>query len=409
MNGQIINHFPGYEFVVDEKGKHNMYRGVDLGLGGYVYSEPGIYKNVALLDCASEHPSSIILLNKLGEYTQRYADLRNARVLIKHKDYDAVGKLFDGKLKKYLSSDEEAEMLSMALKYPINAFYGISTASFSNPARDKMDKNNIIALRGALFMKTLQDAVVEKGFQVVHIKTDSIKIPNATPEIIKFVEEFGEMYGYQMEHEATYAKMCLVNKAVYIAKYDDHGIRNKGGKHAGEWTATGTQFQVPYVFKTLFSHEKIEFSDMCETKSVTGEDAIYLDFNEDLVHDYEADLQNIKTRISEGGTGIMALRKEAKAIQEKIDATHNLQFIGKCGSFVPVKSGCGGGLLVRSKKTGGYAAVAGTIGYRWMESEVVRARGMEDQVDKLYFRKLVDDAYSAIAEYGDAEAFINAG
>jgi hypothetical protein len=40
------------------------------------------------------------------------------------------------------------------------------------------------------------------GLQVVHIKTDSIKIPNATPEIIEEVMKFGEKYGYDFEHEA---------------------------------------------------------------------------------------------------------------------------------------------------------------------------------------------------------------
>ena len=54
------------------------------------------------------------------------------------------------------------------------------------------------------------------------------------------------MYGYNFEHEATYERMCLVNDAVYIARY-----LNKDGT-PGKWTATGTQFAVPYVFKTLF-------------------------------------------------------------------------------------------------------------------------------------------------------------
>ena len=79
------------------------------------------------------------------------------------------------------------------------------------------------------------------------------------------------MYGYNFEHEATYDRMCLVNDAVYIARYKD-------GKHAGEWTATGTQFQVPYVFKKLFSKEPIKFEDMCESKSVTS--ALYLRNND---------------------------------------------------------------------------------------------------------------------------------
>ena len=70
-------------------------------------------------------------------------------------------------------------------------------------------------------MIDLKRAVQEKGFTVAHIKTDSIKIPNATPDIIQFVQDFGKQYGYNFEHESTYAKMCLVNDAVYIAKTKD--------------------------------------------------------------------------------------------------------------------------------------------------------------------------------------------
>ena len=104
---KCINSFPGYEFKKLDDGKyHNMYRGVDLGLGGYVYANPGVYYNVALIDAASMHPTSIVMLNKLGEYTQRYADLRAARVFIKHKDYESAGKLFGGALKKYLTNDD---------------------------------------------------------------------------------------------------------------------------------------------------------------------------------------------------------------------------------------------------------------------------------------------------------------
>ena len=201
---EIINCFPGYEYIpVGKDGKpHNMYRGTDVGFGGYVYAEPGFYTNVALIDIASMHPTSIVLLNKLGDYTQRYADLRKARVFIKHEDYDSAGNLFDGKLKKYLASKEEAEELSKALKLPLNAFFGISCASYDNPARDSRDVNNIIALRGALFMRTLQDEIINRGFKVIHIKTDSIKIPNATKEIVDFCQEFGKKYGYDFEFEA---------------------------------------------------------------------------------------------------------------------------------------------------------------------------------------------------------------
>ena len=56
-------------------------------------------------------------------------------------------------------------------------------------------------------MIDLKNEVLKRGFQVAHIKTDSIKIPDATPEIIQFVMDFGERYGYTFEHEATYDRM----------------------------------------------------------------------------------------------------------------------------------------------------------------------------------------------------------
>lgn len=400
MDG-VINAFPGYEFKRLEDGKfHNMYRGTDVGMGGYVYAEPGMYRNVALLDVASLHPTSIIMLDKLNEYTQRYADLRAARVFIKHVDYESAGKLFDGKFKKYLESKEEAEALSKALKLPLNSFFGISFGSFENPARDSRDHNNIIALRGALFMRTLQDEVTDRGFKVIHIKTDSIKVPDATPEIIDFIMDFGKKYGYEFEHECTYEKICLVNDAVYVAKYDDQGIRNKGGKHPNEWTATGTQFQIPYVFKTLFSHEPLEFRDLCETKEVKT--SLYLDMNENLpdVSEYEKELKKIET-----SNGVVpGFEDRAKELHELIDQGHDYRFVGRVGLFCPVKLNCGGGLLMR-EKDGKFSAATGTKGYRWMESELVRNAGIEDCIDRSYYDALVDTAIDTISKYGDFEAF----
>lgn len=358
--------FPGYEYVErGEDGKpHNMYRGVDLGFGGYVYAEPGIYYNVALLDIASLHPNSAINLNYFGEYTQRYKDILDARILIKHKDYDAARKLFGGKLAKYLDDESQAQALSFALKIAINSVYGLTSARFDNPFKDKRNVNNIVALRGALFMKTLQDEVAKRGFTVAHIKTDSIKIPNATPEIIQFCMDFAEQYGYSFEHEATYDRMCLVNDAVYIA----HGSA-LSASHAGEWTATGKQFQIPYVFKALFSKEDILFNDYCVTQST--KDSLYLDFDEGLP-----------------------------------EGEHKYIFVGRVGSFVPVREGCGGGKLYRCKDNKYYYA-AGCRGYRWKESEVVLQLEKQDEIDKTYFINLANEAKAAIEQYGDFEAFVN--
>lgn len=379
-----LNAFPGYEWVKGEDGRmHNMFRGTDLGLGGYVYAEPGMYWNVALLDVASLHPHSAVALNYFGEYTKNFNDLMDVRIYVKHKEYDKAKKLFNGKLAKYLDDPKQAKALSQALKIAINSVYGLTSATFENPFRNRKNANNIVALRGALFMRTLQDEVQQRGFTVAHIKTDSIKIPDATPEIIDFCMKFAKKYGYTFEHEATYEKMCLVNDAVYIARYLDadqcqaqYGyMPEKNEEHSREWTATGTQFQIPYVFKTLFSHEPVVFADLCQTKTVS-KGAIYLDKNEDLP-----------------------------------EGEHKYIFVGRVGSFCPIKPGCGGAVLLREsgvndagEKT--YAAVGGSKGYRWLESEMVHELQMEKDIDRSYFDKMADDAADAIAKYGDYEWFV---
>ena len=132
----------------------------------------------------------------LGSILKNLTDIRDARLLIKHGDLDGARKMLNGRLVKYLVDETQAKDLSFALKTVINIVYGLTAARFDNPFRDDRNKDNIVAKRGALFMIDLKEAVQKEGYTVAHIKTDSIKIPDATPEIIKFVKEFGKKYGY---------------------------------------------------------------------------------------------------------------------------------------------------------------------------------------------------------------------
>ena len=420
LDEKVIS-FPGYTY---DNGV-NMYRGEDVGKGGYVYAEPGIYSDVALLDIASMHPTSIELLNLFGTYTERFSQLKLARIYIKHKDFESAKKMLDGKLAPYLEDTTQAKALSMALKIAINSVYGLTAASFKNPFKDSRNINNIVALRGALFMVDLKHAVQEQGYTVAHIKTDSIKIPNADPKIIDFVMEFGKKYGYTFEHEATYSKMCLVNNAVYIAEYADgeHEYElSTGEKLKTKWTATGTQFQIPYVFKKLFSKHDIRFEDVCETKSVTS--ALYLDMNETIPQlsiddekelallekwyngsekDKEKAYAKIKKVYSYSDEQIGARYSE---LCQKEEDTHEYVFIGKVGLFCPIKKGCGGGVLLRQNDKG-YASAGGAKGYRWLEAETVRELHKEDDIDYAYYDELVNTAKETIEEYGDFEAFVS--
>lgn len=406
----LLPYFPGY----NHDNGVSTYRGEEAGEGGFVYAEPGIYENVALLDIASMHPSSTIAEVLLGVlYTTAFRDIVVSRVDIKHESWDKVNKMLGGKLAPYIQKVINGEMkskeLANALKTAINSVYGLTAANFDNPFRDIRNKDNIVAKRGALFMIDLKNAVQEKGFTVAHIKTDSIKIPNATPEIIQFVMDFGKRYGYTFEHEATYEKMCLVNDAVYIAKYADGSHEFKlptGEKVMTPWTATGTQFKVPYVFKTLFCKEPIKFEDMCETKAVSS--SLYLDMNETLpdVTEFEKELEKAEKDLKKGSITAETFDDISSRLSKKIEKGHDYIFIGRIGQFCPIKEGAGGGLLLRENK-GKFSAATDSKGYRWLESEMVKNLGKEDCINKTYYKNLVDEAVEAISAYGDFEWFIS--
>lgn len=347
--------FPGYKY---EYGK-STYRDEEVGEGGYVYAEPGYHENVALLDIASMHPTSIENLQLFGPYTKRYSELKRARILIKHKQLDEARKILNGALAPYLDDDSNLDALAYALKIALNSTYGLTAAKFDNPLRDPRNVDNIVAKRGALFMVDLKHFVQEKGYTVAHIKTDSIKIPNADDRIISEVFEFGRKYGYVFEHEATYDRMLLVNDAVYIA-HDEDG-----------WHATGKQFQEPVVFKTLFSGDPLDLEDVAQTRSVTTR--MFLEFGE-----------------------------------------NDRKFVGRVGSFLPVVSGTpGAGRLVRENhrtdKEGNevisYGDVGGCKGYLWMDYEDVQDN-WRDVYDDRYGRELVDAALEQVKKYTDVDAFL---
>jgi hypothetical protein len=358
---RLADQFPGYTFDYGV----STYRGETVGEGGYVYAEPGMYENVALLDVASMHPTSIEQLNLFGGYTKNYSALKEARLAIKHGDLNAAKKMLGGKLSPYLSDPDAAEALSYALKIVINIVYGLTSAKFDNAFRDSRNIDNIVAKRGALFMIDLKHFIQEKGYKVVHIKTDSVKIPNADEGIIQAVSDFGARYGYTFEHEATYDKFCLVNDAVYVAKK-----RSEKNPREWQWITVGAQFSHPYVYKTLFSQEPIDWDDVCETRSVV-QGAMYLDWE----FDRPAPLH----------TGLPGMT-----------------FVGRTGRFVPVVKD--GALLWRVKDEKFYA-VTGTKGYQWIEASTAKDFNLYQDVDMRYFESLAEDAIEAIEKFGSFKEF----
>lgn len=438
----LAKKFPGYVFA---NGK-SFLNGVEIGEGGRVFAVPGIHRHVVTYDVASMHPSSIIAENGFGKYTERFKQLLDIRIAIKHKDFEKAAKMLDGKLAKYLTDKDQAKALSQALKIAINSVYGLTAAGFDNKFRDPRNKDNWVAKRGALFIETLRLKVTEMGGKVVHIKTDSIKVEEPTKEITDFILDYGKQWGYTFEVEDIYEKMCLVNDAVYVALRDKEDPSWKDecekAKKQGRldiptrWTATGAQFQHPYVFKHLFSGEEVEFRDLCETKTVTS--ALYLDMNENLsdVSADERDLEKLQKRAKtllkvEGYSGsweewpewrkqhpdaqdskggmiydeLDDLMKDQEVLLEDIAKGHNYIFVGRAGSFCPVLKGMGGGILVR-EKDGKFYAATGSKGFRWRESESLLGANRIDMIDMGYFESLAITAREAIEKYGPFEDFV---
>lgn len=345
--------FPGYKFDRFAPGKDkSTYKGESVGEGGLVRAKYGMYENVGLLDVASMHPTSIIELNLFGKYTPQFKKLMDIRLALKKKDFEGALELMP-EIEPFITIPHEgydlegAKALSEALKTVINSVYGLTAASFPNLFRDPQNIDNIVAKRGALFMMDLKEFIESEGYEVVHIKTDSVKIPNITPEIVEKVMEFGKGYGYTFEHEATYDKFCLVNDAVYVCHEPEKG-----------WSATGAQFQHPVVFKTLFSKEEIQPEDYVETKQVAK--------------------------------GHMYLVNEESGYK---------QFIGRFGAFVPV---IGGRILLRIDGEKEHA-VTGTKGFLWETDDVAFDKEMD--VDMSYFQEIVDEAMRTIEKHGSYAEF----
>ena len=413
----LLPYFEGYKF---ENGV-STYKGYEVGEGGFVWAAPGLYlEPVVTDDAVSMHPHSAMAECLFGpEFTRAFRDIVYGRVGIKHEAWSKVDSMLDGKLRPFIEDCKNglisSKNLANALKIAINSVYGLTAAKFENPFRDPRNIDNIVAKRGALFMIDLKEAVEERGGVVVHIKTDSIKLLNPTDDIQNFVIEFGKKYGYTFEIEHKFEKFCLINNAVYVAKLatddedwisDSKKAKEKGNPEPTRWTATGAEFQHPYIFKTLFTHEPITFDDYCETKEVTG--SLYLDFNENLpdVSMYEKEwAERVKDpEITYSNPTLQSTTDDE--LYKLIESGHDYKFVGRVGNFVPIQKGKGGGLLLR-EKDGKYSAATGTKGYRWLESEIVKTLGKEDDIDISYYRKLADESIEHISAFGDYEQFVN--
>lgn len=352
-------------------GGKSVYLGEDPSEGGYVYSKPGVYGYCKTYDISSMHPSTIRWLNLFGKHTQRYLDLVDARLAIKHGDLDTVRAMFDGKLKPFISDTSDTKELSNALKIMINSVYGLTAQkkpSKDNRFRDPRNVDNVVAKRGALFMIKLKHEVMDRGAEVVHIKTDSIKIANPTKEIEDFIFEFGKSYGYTFEVEDEWKRLALINKSVFVGETID-----------GEWKVKGAQFAVPYVYKKLFTKEDICRDDYSVVKEVRS--AIYLG-------DYP---------VREEGEKLADFKQRKQAF----DIPTRCTFVGRIARVYASNTGMD--VIRYDSKKGTMGFVQDTKGHKWrLYSDFVSNK----DIDMSYYNNLVIDAIKAINKVGASASIV---
>lgn len=421
----LAKEFPGYKFDKYAKVK-STYQGELPSEGGWVKSKPGVYgyhknetaivngrhKSVIYIDVESLHPHSLIAINYFGPYTPKFAALVKCRMLIKHKKLEEASHVFDDidpalseKLRPYITNEDTATGLAYALKIVINTIYGMSSASYDNPFRAPDNIDNIIAKRGALFMIMLYKELEERGCNIIHVKTDSMKITNYTDEDIEYAMKRANEFGYNFDTECIYDRIVLVNKSTLIGHHEG---QPETGKEA--WEAVGAQFAVPFVYKTLFSKEDVVESDFNIFKSVKS--SIYL--GDTFIG------KNANVFASNNGQDLWATREIniSQAIQSRmlkptekylpkrdyIDKTDEEILnnkITKISSEVDypeedirrlINAGYPEELVTRRNY------VTGTKGHKWSLANEYTSR---DDVDMSYYTGLVSDAVNDIYKVGD--------
>lgn len=181
---------PGYKYSFGK----SEYRGEDPGEGGYVYSEPGVYTDVALLDVAS--PIRLHLLRWTTSDRSRRSSLTWS---IMHS-YQA-----------WRIRQSQENVWWNTWRVPARPrVCGHALLCFEDYHKHRLwndfakfwiissDTNltKTISWRSVALCSwlTWNMEVQKRGYTVAHIKTDSIKIPNADKKIIDFVFEYGKEY-----------------------------------------------------------------------------------------------------------------------------------------------------------------------------------------------------------------------
>ena len=195
---------PAFELKTKTITKKEFGNDIQFGFGGLhgAPSEPIKAKNVKLLDVTSMYPNIIILLNALGSATNKYIDILNRRIEIKHKDK--------------LESD--------ALKLILNSVYGNLNNQYSVLNNPRAAYSVCIYGQIALYelCKRLSNTC-----KIININTDGVAFTTTSNEYIMIKEQWEKDFKLNLE-EDNFDLFIQKDVNNYIGIKGDY-IKCKGG------------------------------------------------------------------------------------------------------------------------------------------------------------------------------------
>lgn len=180
---------------------------VTFGMGGLhgAHRDRHEFRNVILLDVSSMYPSIIVLLNALGEGTEKYRAIRDERLAIKHSD----------------------PVRSQALKLVLNSVYGLLKNQYStlyNPMAAVT-----VCIYGQIALFDLCRRLDELGYCLININTDGVAFEDNGKDDYKTVwREWEKSFGLNLE-EDTFDLWIQKDVNNYVARKDGR-IKTKGGE-----------------------------------------------------------------------------------------------------------------------------------------------------------------------------------
>jgi len=265
--------------------------------GGYVLnSQPGIYRNVLVLDFKSLYPSIIrtFCIDPYGYWSAQHQELvgddvvpgKKGAVFAKrdHILPDIIDKLWQARDR---AKQEDNQPLSQAIKIIMNSFYGVLGSTGCRFYDPRVCSS--ITLRGHEIIQQTKEWIEAENHQVIYGDTDSVFVwvgnERPEPEVLsignelahrlnqrwqrQLQQEFSIDCALEIEFETHYLQFLMptIRNSTAGSKKRYAGIIKKNGESTlvfkglenvrTDWTELAKQFQQE-VFRRVFAEEPVE-------------------------------------------------------------------------------------------------------------------------------------------------------